>query len=452
MRAAGAAFALTLLAAGGCGGAAGPSAGRPPDVLLLVIDCLRADRLSAHGYRRPTTANLDALVAEGTSFQRAISQASWTRPSLPTILTGLYPSEHTLADFFRGADGAVMSARLADEVVTLPEALAARGYRTALVGEQAQLSRRFGLDQGFDFYRSHVGNAGNIHQVFLDWLDAGDGPAFAYLHYLEVHWPYCPPKRVRGVFDRGPSAVPACRDWRQVRAKIERGEIVPTADDVAAMSARYDEELLALDHELGRLFAELKARGRWDETLIVVTADHGEQFFEHGGGGHGSALWQELIAVPLIFKPPASWRAPRGARPDPLVEIRALVPTVLEAAGAPPIPAVSAPSLVPWIAGRPPSAPPQPYVVAESVTQVALRAGDLKLIAERDGRGAALYDLAADPGETRDVAGERRRELAAMRDLLARWERGLAAAAPTAAEELDPETEEQLRALGYLGG
>jgi arylsulfatase A-like enzyme len=233
-----------------------------------------------------------------------------------------------------------------------------RGYRTGLVGEQAQLSRRFGLDQGFDFYQSHVGSAANIHQTLLGWLTGSAQPFFAYVHYLEIHWPYCPPAEYRGTFDSGKSQLPVCRDWRELRRKLEAREIVPTAVDVEALRARYDEELLALDRQLGLTFAELKAKGLWDSTLIVVTADHGEQFYEHGAGEHGHFLWDELLRVPLLFKLPASWPGTRGARLDTLVETRSIVPTALDAIGAPAIPAVTAPSLVPWLIGKPPDSPP----------------------------------------------------------------------------------------------
>ena len=157
---------LLLLAAAACGGSAQSRPGPPPNVLLLVVDCLRADRLSAHGYFRPTTHNLDTLVDGGVSFTRAFAAASWTRPSLPTLLTGVYPAEHALQEFYAGDEGAVMSPRLADSFLTLAEALKARGYRTGLFGEQAQLSRRFGLDQGFDAYQSHASSTTSIHQLF----------------------------------------------------------------------------------------------------------------------------------------------------------------------------------------------------------------------------------------------------------------------------------------------
>jgi arylsulfatase A-like enzyme len=442
--------ALLALAALACTGGGKPRALAAPNVLFLVIDCLRADHLSATGYPRPTTPNLDALAREGVTFTHAFAQATWTRPSVPTLLSGLYPSEHALQEFYRGEGGAVMSPRLSDRVTTLAEAVKAHGYRTGLVGEQAQLSRRFGLDQGFDFYQSHVGAARNIHSVLFDWLDSSRQPFFAYLHYLEVHWPYCPPAEVRGTFDTFNSPLPVCRDWRGLRKKLETREIVPTPVDIEAFKARYDEELMALDRELGLAFAELKAKGLWDNTLIVVTADHGEQFYEHGAGEHGKYLWDELLRVPLLFKLPASWPGERGARLDTIVETRSIVPTVLEAIGAPAIPEVSAKSLVPWLIDRAPAGPPQPFVVAEIGSQVAVRDERWKMIADRDGKAFQLYDLQSDPGETRDVADTDRRELARLRADLDLWSRGLAKADASQQGEVDRKTVEDLKALGYL--
>jgi arylsulfatase A-like enzyme len=434
-----------------------PDLGPPPNVLLLVVDCLRADRLSVNGYERATTPHVDALAAESVRFTRAISQASWTRPSLPTILTGLYPSEHGLHNFDESEDE-VKSVRLSEEVTTLAEALKGAGYRTALIGEQFQLSPRFGLNQGFDFYKHRASDAANIHRNFFRWLDGetGDDTApgsrfFAYLHYLEIHWPYCPPPSTRGTFDAGGSDVRWCHDWRRLRSDILEGRIELDDGDRQALAARYDEELLALDARLGELFATLRERGLWDDTLIVLTSDHGEELYEHGSIGHGQSLYAELIDVPLVFKPPAPWPYEKGRAVDVLVELRSVTPTVLEAAGAPPA-GGGAPSLVSWIAGRPPSAPPAAYVVAETPDQVVVRSDTFKLIARRDGSAFELFDLAADPGETLDLTRERRRELQRLRAALESWREGLEPVAAAASEELDPETREGLEALGYLDG
>lgn len=445
-----------LLAAAACRPAP-PDLGPPPNVLLLVIDCLRADRLSVAGYERPTTPNIDALAAESVRFTRAVSQASWTRPSLPTILTGLYPSEHGLNNYDVSEPGKVKSPRLAESVTTVAEVLQARGYRTALIGEQFQLSPRFGLNQGFDFYKNHASKAVNIHRNLFRWLDrepAGDGgrarPFFAYLHYLEIHWPYCPPKEVRGTFDTRESQIRWCHEWRQLRDDILSGAVELTGVDREALRARYDEELLALDARLGELFSELRARRLWDDTLIVLTSDHGEEFYEHGSIGHGQSLHAELIDVPLLFKPPAAWKATAGRTVDVVAELRSITPTLLQAAGAPRLEGVEARSLVPWIVGPPPAEPPSPFAVAESRDHVVVRTETWKLIARRDGRDLELYDLTADPGETADLTREKRRELERLRRFLESWEQNLRPAAETASEELDPETVEGLKALGYI--
>lgn len=426
--------------------------GPPPNVLLLVVDCLRADHVSAHGYERPTTPSIDQLAGGGILFGHAISQASWTRPSLPTLLTGLYPSEHGLHAFYDEGGGEVKSPRLADSVVTLAEALGKRGYATALIGEQFQLAPRFGLDQGFEVFENRANVASSIHRRFLSWLDheTAERPFFAYLHYLEIHWPYCPPRAIRGTFDAGRSSIRWCRDWRQLREDILSGAVELGEDDRQAMEARYDEELLALDEQLGKLFAALRERQLWDDTVIVLTSDHGEEFFEHGAITHGQSLYEELIHVPLVVKPPAAWKVAPGKRSEGVVELRQVAPTLVEAAGAEPLPGSSAPSLVPAIFGGEEWAAQMPFGVAESHDEVALRTTDLKLIVDRAGRSFELYDLRADPRETTNVALERRSDLLRLRRHLETWEKSLRPAAQAEVEALDQETLEGLRALGYI--
>ncbi len=225
-----------------------------------------------------------------------------------------------------------------------------------------------------------------------------------------------------------------------------------TDGDRQALEARYDEELLALDARLGELFARLEKRRLWDETLIVLTSDHGEEFFERGAIGHGQSLHTELIDVPLIFKPPAAWKAEVPRTVDAVVELRNVTPTVLEAAGAPPLAGIDARSLVPWMVGPAPDEPPVPFVVAESSDQVVVVTESSKLIARRDGRGFELYDLTADPGETVDLTRQRRGELQRLRALVDEWQSRLAPAPDAETRELDEETLEGLKALGYIDG
>jgi arylsulfatase A-like enzyme len=222
--------------------------------------------------------------------------------------------------------------------------------------------------------------------------------------------------------------------------------VVLDASEIEATRGFYDEELYGLDGEIGLLFERLRELGRWDDTLVVVTADHGEEFYEHGGMAHGGSLHDELIHVPLIVKPPRRWSAPAGARVDALVELRDLLPTFIEAAGAKLERTTAARSLVPWVRrGR---GEPQAFVVSELGTTVALRTRERKLVVEAAG-GETLYDLERDPGETRDVSAEQPDQLALLERHLRSWRAGLKRIAP-GQETLDDETIEGLRGLGYL--
>ena len=418
-----------------------------PNVLLLLLDCLRADHVGVNGYERDTTPNLDGLAAEGVNFTRAFSQAQWTRPSVPSLLTGLYPSEHGLVSLARG-EKRHSGGALAPEVETLAEALQAHGYATALLGDQAQLSTRFGLNQGFDLYNNKVRKAQLINRKFLRWAtDREGGPFFAYLHYLDIHLPYCPPASTRGRFDTGSSALSFCKGARKLIADVRHRGLELSEGDVKAMIAAYDEELAALDAHLGSLFRSMKQKGLWDDTLIVVTSDHGEQFYEHGSIGHQKGLFDELIRVPLIIKPPSSWEALVGTNLETLAELRDVAPTILQALGIEP--EEGRYSLLPSIVGRADAAELRRYVVAESSGEIAVRTGNLKLLAAREGGRVRLFDLIADPGETVDVASSRRADLALLRGYLAEWQDGLKPFA-TVRREIDEETLEGLKALGYL--
>jgi arylsulfatase A-like enzyme len=467
-----AAFLAILLGVGailGCGAPSPPQPGSPPaNILLLVVDCLRADRLGATTpYGRPVAPRLEAFAAAGTRFTRAFAQTSWTRPSLPTLLTGLYPSEHGLGAFLHEGDE-VLGGSLSPAAVTVAEALRALGYATALFAQQNQLAPKFGLDQGFDVYDHKASKAAHIHDEFLRWLDAGTPggaatgasseptgtdsgaptkrPFFAYLHYLELHWPYCAPPATRGVFTAGYQGRPLCADWRRLRDEIRSGAVTLTAEEVEAMRGQYDEELLALDGEIGALFDRLRERGHWDDTMIVVTSDHGEEFFEHGGMAHGTSLYDELIHVPLVIKPPASWAASPGAV-SALVEHRDLLPTFIEASGTTPAAASDRRSLRRWMGGE--SDGEREFVVAELGDTIAVRTADHKLIVERGGR-SKLFDLSSDPGELDDVAAEQPETVKRLESYLRRWRAGLHPIPAGAAETLDDETVEGLRALGYL--
>ena len=442
------ALPLAMLAAmlvASCTGDSLPARSRP-NILMLVIDCLRTDHVGANGYHRPTTPALDSLAAEGLSFTQAISQSSWTRPSMPTLLTGLYPSEHGILELERNEAGAVIGPILAPEVDTLAERLQAAGYTSLLFGEQYQLSRRFGLSQGFEHYQNNIGGAEGINRRFLKWIDANRPQRFfTILHYFDIHWPYCPPPSARGTFDVGGGEIDFCKRSRKLRIAIRRGEIELSEADRQTMVALYDEELLTLDRTLAKLFDDLRQRQLWDDTLLIVTSDHGEEFLEHGSIGHKSSLYEELIRVPVIVRPPLTWRVERGRSTDALVESRDVVATIEDAAGLDT--PTSARSLLPWLEGG--DAEEREFAVSESSAYLAARTRTMKLILSRLDGTEVLYDLEADPLETVNVAAERPTEVEHLRSLLARWRSGLEKTTPLR-DTVDDKTTEGLRALGYL--
>jgi choline-sulfatase len=433
--------ALALLA--GCARSA--ERGAPPQgVLVLLVDCLRADALAAGGSERGATPALDALASGSVLFTRAFSPASWTRPAMPSLWTGLYPSEHGVTELVE-EPGGVRGGTLADEVTTVAEGMRAAGFRTGYFGYQHQLSSRFNLHQGYDAYLNNLRSVHSTKRRFLAWLDEEPGrPFFAHLHFMEIHWPYRqrPATRNRYGSEEIRSALDA--DFRRARERIRSGAITLADADRRKLAARYYEALAALDMDLGGLLAELEERGLLAETLIVLTSDHGEELGERGGIGHGHTLFDELIHVPFVWKLPASWqRAPR--REIAIVETRSLAPTLFEIVGQPVPERVSAPSLVPWLGDRRPRRPPVDQIAAESNGIFAVRTERWKLVTVPAERRVELYDLAADPAELRDVAADRPEELAAMNRRMRRWRTALA---PLASEvhQLDQETIERRRA------
>jgi arylsulfatase A-like enzyme len=437
-----------------------------PNLVILMIDTLRADRLRAYGYAAAKTPHIDALAAAGTRYAHAFAQASWTRPSVATILTGQYPSSH----------GAVHKADiLPDRVETLAELLQRAGYHTTAFANNANVTPAFNFQQGFDefhylapslffwadepaaqlaFYgglrllrerffarRVDVHNyyqpAEVVTREVKSWLDqraSATRPFFAFIHYMDPHDPYfVHPYNGEGY------------------ARVANPN--PPGDVAEKYSRLYDGEIAYLDQHLGALFDDLKRRGLWERTLIALTADHGEEFQEHGGWWHGTTLYDEQIHVPLIVKP-----AGRGA--GRVVEEFAtsldIAPTLLAAAGAPASPTMQG-HVLPLNGGP---APSRQSVFAEedlegNVLQ-AVRTREWKLISANPGnpRGLApeeLYEVARDPGERQEVLGKSPAQAEMMRAELgksvveARAHAGASEQAGT-----DAATHERLRALGYV--
>ena len=451
------AAAATALA---CSGGAGDTeVAHPRHVVFVLVDTLRADHLSAYGYERPTSPTLDAFASGALLFENARSQAACTFPSVNSLLTSRWP-----ADFLGQPEKAM---GIPQAIPSLAEILRDRGFQTAAVSAspivRASPSRHNpggGFDRGFERFDESClwREAACVNAVAFAELDrlAGDGrPFFLYLHYMDPHGPYAPPagrpRRFAGPGPSGPEKEFIRRgDPNPIAAHLYRDAPDPgaAAADVAHLVDLYDEEIASFDAELGRLLGALDARGLAGETIVVVASDHGEEFLEHGHVKHCHTLFDTEIKTPLVLRVPG---IPGGRRLPQRAQNLDIVPTLLdyldlEVEGL----RLDGRSLEPAIEDG--------LEVAD--LQLALQGplrsasdGRFKLVHDLGRRGAdglALYDLKADPDETRDVAAGERRAFGRLRRLLAAW---LAAVEPGGGGDAVREAEEaerRLRSLGYL--
>ncbi|MCW5954748.1 MAG: sulfatase, partial [Propionibacteriaceae bacterium] len=310
---------------------------RPPNVLVVVIDSLRVDRVGAYGSPRRLTPFLDAFAERATVYEQAYAASSWTVPSVASIFTGRYPSEHQTV---------TLLAPLQESELTLAEVLAAHGYATSAVTANATIRADGGFAQGFEQYEV-VGTAtpqtpkfdgSLVSEQALKRVDdfGSDRPQFLYLHYMDVHAPYrahagiTPPRDA--TLKRGDAALNFAVSAGTWEADVERRRATWgfAADEIWRLEDLYDAEVRHQDTLLRHLFDELGRRGFLDRALIVVTADHGEQFGRHGAYNHGTSLYNSLIHVPLIVRYPNQTAGRRVAAP---VELAGLGAMAIRAAG-----------------------------------------------------------------------------------------------------------------------
>ena len=437
MRRAIAAVSIVVVAGAACSTPQSPPASAtatPRHLVIVTIDTLRADRLGAYGNTTVPTPNFDRIASEGVRALDATTHVPITRPSHASLFTARYPSEHGIRDN--------ISLPLAPTVPTLAETLHADGFATAAFVSTFVLSSQSGLDRGFDHYdEAFEVPQSDEEAVFLStvqrrgdetlarveqWLDARSPETRAkrtalWVHLYDPHDPYEPPEPFASQF----------------------------ADRL------YDGEVAWTDTLLGRLRASLEARRLWNDALVVVTADHGEALGEHDETGHGFFAYETTLQVPLVMRGPG---IPANRTVDGTLRLVDVAPTALELLGAPPLPATTGTSIASHLAAGAPAITRPSY--AESLTPlIHYQWSDLRVLREGQWKyilapRPELYDLAADPGETRDLASANtataRKLRAALEGLLrAERERAEDPAAATAAA-LSAETLQKLGALGYV--
>ena len=324
-----AAFSTALLVTIACE----PRTPARSNVVLICLDTVRADFLGCYGYREhPTTPALDALARESTLFEDCWATAGWTKPSVPSFLTGTYPLQHGVYEGSARSTKGTESDVLPQAATTLAEVFHEHGYATAAFVRNGQLRAGMGFEQGFDLYRDQAGDAREIRWRAVDWLDErpAQSPFFLYLHLLDAHWPYPIPDEYATRFAPADDvAFLRHDDWRGLRDAINDGETLLDAKQLASLKALYAASLRYIDDQLARLFVELERRGLAENTVVCIVSDHGEEFLEHGRIGHGHGLSQELLQVPWILKVPGR-AARRVSEPVSLID---LFPTLLGAAG-----------------------------------------------------------------------------------------------------------------------
>ncbi len=465
-----------LVALGSCRRDEPRGNGRP--VILVSIDCLRADHCTPYGYRprfapdEETTPFLSAIAEAGVLFEDATAPTSWTLPSHVTMLTGMSPFEHGVRN---------RSVRLRDGTETLAHRFRAAGYDTGGFYSGPFLHPAWGFGPGFDRYEgvldylerldveaattqadrsgiaavhraSHEDRlcAERVVDRALEWLAEDERhrrPFFLFLHVWDPHYDYEPPDEYLRRFDPDYAGDVDGTDFLAVDRRWE-------GRDLEHLVARYDAEIRYTDDQLARFFARLEEWGLGgDEVIVAVTADHGEEFYEHGKKGHQRSLYQEVLHVPLVIR--AAGSLPVGRRVGGLVRLCDVAPTLLDLADLAPFPDRGGASLLPLVAGTTPVPPRRALLdldIPMGPMMVGWREGSTKLIIDQHRKTTELFDLAADPHErspaTRVARSSKRVAHQARRDLAeAEAHPGHAVPMFESAEMTDA-----LREMGYVGG
>ncbi|MCZ6747439.1 MAG: sulfatase [Acidobacteria bacterium] len=445
-------------------------AGSRPNIILVIADTLRADHLGTYGYFRPTTPHLDHLATESVLFENAFTVMPHTLPAHLALFTSRYPREM----------GVLMNGQTyAGQFPTLAQHLQEAGYNTAAFVSSLAVKGKFGLDRGFDIYvdSTHHKPPGTVALTsFRDWLGSRqEQPFFAWIHLMEPHVPYAPPRDLANRF----------RSDAGLRAWVQRKGIAPaptwgaTIDKIVVTQRKtparstpflnnlnlYDAETLSVDQVIGELMAALKARDLDQDSLIMILSDHGEGLGQHGYYFHGLYLYEEQLQIPLLIRLPGGRHAGRRiAEPVSLLDI---LPTVSSLLDLKPGDGLRGRNLLPLMAGkqagefnrRPLFAesreyPPRRALSPEhwtSVRRFSVRDGSWKLIRATSGE-AELYDLAADQNELADLHEENPAVARRLGRVLDKWLAKIPKGEAAGTDNLTDEDRRRLKSLGYVGG
>lgn len=426
------------------------------NVVILVIDTARQDAFRPFN-RHSTIATpaMDELAERSSVFLNAYTNAPWTKPSSATILTSLYPTAHGAQE---------QKSVLSDRARLLSEHLRDHGFSTAMFSANGYVSAHFGFGRGWDAYKNHVReglprDAENVFGDALAWLEKLPKKKrfFLYMQTIDPHVPYeAPPEDIARYHPARYTGKIGPTFSGEESYDVRRGRLALDTDDLDYIRALYYAEVTYHDREMGKFFHRLEEMGLLEDTIVVVTNDHGEELMDHGKIGHGHSLYDELIRAPLLVRYPRLFPAGRA---DAVVGLVDIAPTVLATLGVPALPDAQGVPLLGVASGRPALSPA--YELTEFLQKrKSIRLGRYKLIV---GDETALFDLVADPNEQRDVFQARpiaRRMLEQYlsegmsirkkSSRIAGKEIGRDVTLRASDAQLDPELRAQLRALGYF--
>ncbi len=426
----------------------GPSS--KPNIIVINIDTLRADHLETYGSQWPTSPHISKLARESTVFDHCYSHASWTPPSVASLFTSLYPSQH----------GSLGKDRipLPEGNLTMAETFAKAGYFTAAFSSSPFVHPDFGFAQGFRVFgfEDHE-NAARLTGMVEKWLaERPAGPFFLYVMYFDPHFPYVPPQQYRDMFRKGRDGKPLWQDERVPAIKSLFGLSAEIGrESYNFLHGSYRGEIAFTDDKLGMLIRSLRKAGLLENSVLVLTSDHGEEFLEHGGFGHGNTLYEEQLHVPLLIRLPGGLHG--GRRVKSVVRQVDIFPTLLDFANMEHPRPMEGKSFYAALLGNKPISDRQAYATSmhlldENRKMTSLRQGKHKLILYENPGGELLFNLDEDPAELCNLARKEPEQLGSMIEALQSLEKNMAPPVEEASGASSPErTRNMLKSLGYVG-
>jgi arylsulfatase A-like enzyme len=408
-------------------------------VLLITIDALRPHHLGCYGYHRKTSPRIDALAQEGALFKNVIAQAPWSLPSITSIMTSLYPSTHKVVQ---------QNNKLGPSVKPLAQILGEHGYVTGAFTGVSGFCGAFYHNRGFDIYHDSWKTAPQLTQIAVQWLNhVKDSNFFAFIHYFDVHSDYNPPPPYNTMYDADYTGI--FDGTTETLDKIFKKELTPTQRDIEHITALYDGGITYTDDFLGQLFEQIDALGLRDNTVIIISADHGEELYEHGATVHRQ-LYEETIKIPLIMRLPG--RIPSGTIRTRQVRSIDIMPTILDILNITIDQKMQGISLLPIIDNKDRR---NHLAICETEKYGGFRAlridNEWKLIHNMHKKTSELYNLNNDPNETHDLAPTEVAKTKELEKVLFEHMEKINTFLPVTSEEVEvtPELQERLRSLGY---